>query len=487
VDLQSPGGAVWSTPLDGPRDMQLVGGDRVAVSIASGYVELDLATGQVKKQVGGFASVESLRRLPGGGTVLGANTGGGVTLQELDGHDAPVRSATFPSYGQLRLLRRTPQGTFLLGVGTKLAEVDWSGRTVWDMEIPGGSSVFQGLRLANGTLAVASGYGAAILIVDPSARTVRTTIGGKAQPDAATVVPNFYAGFQVLPDGRFVVTNWEGHGAGNGGKGLQLLEYDASGRLVWTWKQDPNLVSSLHNVIVLDGLDTTRLHDDVDGVLAPVAAAAYDPCPASGDCRILPLGDSITDGFFPQPGGYRIELFRKARAAGRHVTFVGSQQNGPATVDGVPFPSSHEGHSGWTIDQIAGLVPSPALNATPHLVLLMAGTNDVLHGQPLASAPARLGALLDKILAGCPDALIVVAQLTPLAGDQASKDAAVATYNAALPEVVKARVAQGKHVVLVDMHTGFPPTELADGIHPNPDGYARMAGVWYSAIEAYLH
>jgi hypothetical protein len=67
-----------------------------------------------------------------------------------------------------------------------------------------------------------------------------------------------------------VVTNWEGHGSGNGGKGLQLLEYDPSGVLVWKWKQDPNLVSSLHHVIVLDGLDTTKLHDDVNGVLAPV-------------------------------------------------------------------------------------------------------------------------------------------------------------------------------------------------------------------------
>jgi hypothetical protein len=73
-----------------------------------------------------------------------------------------------------------------------------------------------------------------------------------------------------LPNGHFVVTNWEGHGGGNGSKGLQLLEYDASGLLVWKWKQDPNLVSSLHGVIVLDGLDTTKLHDEVNGVLAPV-------------------------------------------------------------------------------------------------------------------------------------------------------------------------------------------------------------------------
>jgi hypothetical protein len=272
VDLENPDHAVWSRPLDGLRDIQLVGGDRVAASTAKGYVELDLKTGAIQKEVGNFLGVESIRRLPNGNTVLGANASGGVTLQELDSQDAPIpgRKATFASYGQFRTLRRTPQGTFLIGVGAKLAEVSWNNQTLWEMDIPGGNSVYQGLRLADGTLAVTSGYGAAILVIDPAAKKVLATIGGKAQPDAGAIVPNFYAGFQVLPNGHFVVTNWEGHGGGNGSKGLQLLEYDASGLLVWKWKQDPNLVSSLHGVIVLDGLDTTKLHDEVNGVLAPV-------------------------------------------------------------------------------------------------------------------------------------------------------------------------------------------------------------------------
>jgi lysophospholipase L1-like esterase len=214
--------------------------------------------------------------------------------------------------------------------------------------------------------------------------------------------------------------------------------------------------------------------------------ASYQPCPATGDCRILPLGDSITDGVNPQPGGYRIELFRKAVAAGQHVTFVGSLSNGPPTVDGATFPRSHEGHSGWRIEQIAGLVPTPSLSTPPHIVLLMAGTNDFLQNYSVSTAPQRLEALLDKLLAGAPNALIVVAQLTPLAGGSAYGEAGVQSYNAALPGIVNARAAQGKHVVLVDQHTGFPASELADGIHPNPAGYARMAGVWYGAIGSRL-
>lgn len=279
IDLQSPGTAVWTRSLgdstkygDGMRDLQLVGGGRVAVSVLKGYVELDLETGEIKKEVTGFDGVETLRRLPSGGTILGSNSNGGVTLQELDAKDAVVanRKVTFTGYSQLRLMRRTPEDTFLLAVGAKLAEVNWAKQTLWDMAIPDGNYVFQGLRLANGSIAVTSGYGAALLLIDPATKKVLTTIGGKSQPDATTIVPNFYAGFQVLPNGHFVVTNWEGHGGGNGGKGRQLLEYDSAGVLVWKWKQEPSVVSSLHHVIVLDGLDTTKLHDDVNGVLAPV-------------------------------------------------------------------------------------------------------------------------------------------------------------------------------------------------------------------------
>ena len=272
VDLDNPG-AGWRRNYSSQslRDIQLVGGDRVAVSIAEGYIEIDIKTGEVKKEVKKFSKVESIRRLPNGNTVL-ASDADGTTLQEVDANDTPVagRKISFSGLGPFRMFRRTPKGTFLLGVGKKVAEVNWDRQVLWEMTIPAGNYVYQGVRLADGTVAVTSGYGATLVLVDPASSTVRATLGGKSQPEAAAIQPNFYAGFQVLANGNFVVTNWEGHGGGNGGKGIQLLEYDAAGTLVWRWKQDATLVSSLHHVIVLDGLDTTKLHDDVGGVLAPV-------------------------------------------------------------------------------------------------------------------------------------------------------------------------------------------------------------------------
>jgi hypothetical protein len=85
------------------------------------------------------------------------------------------------------------------------------------------------------------------------------------------VHPHFYAGFQVLSNGNYVVTNWQGHGPKFGASGVQLLEYTPGGKLVWSWKQDPEKFSSLQGVIVLDGLDISRMHvEDAEGVLSPV-------------------------------------------------------------------------------------------------------------------------------------------------------------------------------------------------------------------------
>jgi hypothetical protein len=278
VDLQNPGKSIWSKAISTLRDMQLIGGNRLAVSVQTGYIEIDVDTGETKKQFSKLAGVETIRRLPSGNTVFGGNSDGGITLQELDSQDAPVAghkmTFTGTNYGPLRLLRRTPQGTFLIGFGAEdssLAEVNWDKQIVWQMALPNAKHTFQAVRLPDNTIAVATGYGAAILVIDYATKKVLKTLGGPTQPNATAIHPWFYAGFQILPNGNCVVTNWQNHGAGHGNEGIQLLEYDASGALAWQWKQDATLVSSLFNIIVLDGLDTSKLHDDVNGVLAPVA------------------------------------------------------------------------------------------------------------------------------------------------------------------------------------------------------------------------
>jgi lysophospholipase L1-like esterase len=208
-------------------------------------------------------------------------------------------------------------------------------------------------------------------------------------------------------------------------------------------------------------------------------SGGFNPCPATGPCKILPLGDSITDGI-GFSGGYRVELFHLALEDDKDITFVGGSMNGPTMVDGQMFPRAHEGHSGWTISQIDGIVPDPALNVTPHIILLHIGTNDM--NSMTNGAPDRLGTLIDQIVMDLPDALLVVSNIIPFP----ARSSQTSTYNTAVPGVVKTRTDAGKHVIFVDQFTGFPTNELGDGVHPNQAGYERMASKWYPAIQAYL-
>jgi lysophospholipase L1-like esterase len=221
--------------------------------------------------------------------------------------------------------------------------------------------------------------------------------------------------------------------------------------------------------------------------------SGYNPCPTNGDpCKILPLGDSITHGFASSDdAGYRSPLFKLIVAAQQKVTFTGSLTNGPTQVSGQTFPRSHEGHDGWTIDPgystygsggISSLIPSPALSGGPHIILLHIGTNDT-GAMDSANMSTRLEALLDKVAQAAPSALIVLAQITPLGYNSAPLTA----YNAKIPAIVQSHAAKGQHIVGVDMSKMPVPADIgSDNIHPNDQGYAYMANIWYAAIKDLL-
>jgi lysophospholipase L1-like esterase len=220
----------------------------------------------------------------------------------------------------------------------------------------------------------------------------------------------------------------------------------------------------------------------------------FDPCPASGVCKILPLGDSITWGV-NYDGGYRVRLFSNAVTDKKNVTYVGKLSNGPSTVSGVAFPKNNEGHSGWTLQQIDDIVTGKSTDSNyngkkmmvdqaPNIVLLHAGTNDTSRSPTGMSD--RLGTLIDDILADGPNVLLVVTTIIPI--KQGSYGTVAESFNQEVPAVVKKRIDAGKHVILVDMFKDFPNDGLSgDGVHPNQTGYDWMAGVWYEAIKGYLH
>jgi lysophospholipase L1-like esterase len=219
-----------------------------------------------------------------------------------------------------------------------------------------------------------------------------------------------------------------------------------------------------------------------------VPAPGYDPCSVQGTpCVVMPLGDSITYGDgSSNHAGYRSALFHLALADQKSVTFVGGMTDGPDTVDGVPFPKHHEGHSGYEIDGVAGFAAAAITTWHPQIVLMMLGTNDIAFGFDVANAPTRLGALMDIVTGADPNLLLIVAQIVPCTDDAANVQ--IRTLNAAIPALVDAKAAAGAHVRMVDMYgaltanANYKTETMFNKWHPNDAGYVQMADTWYAAI-----
>jgi len=261
----------WIVPIGRPqaRDMQLVGGNKILIGHHHGYTEFDITTGKIKKEFAALEGVTAARRQPDGHTIIaGVDIAGatGVIVLELDARDSEIHRAIFPG-DYVRLIRQTNDGTFLMSCNDRIREGSRDGKYLREFPVEGFFHAWKALRLPDGNLIVTAGYGAFVVELDPAGKIVRK-FGGK-ESVAPEVNPFFYAMFQMLPEGNIVLANWQGHGENLGAKGIQLLEFNPRGGIVWSWS-NPGLISSLQGVVILDGLDTAKLHDECDGIMQPL-------------------------------------------------------------------------------------------------------------------------------------------------------------------------------------------------------------------------
>jgi hypothetical protein len=263
-----------------PRDMQLVGSNRVLIGNVTGYSEYDIATGKQLVDVTNFApaaaptdtdEVTSVRRQPNGHTlVAGINLAGsrGIVVLDVDAQGA-VKNKTVFSGTYIRFLRQTAAGTYLLACDTMIREGTSDGKYIWEAPVEKFSHMWKAVRLPNGDTLASAGYGGFMIELD-KARNVVRKFGDKDHVPAA-VNSSFFASFQVLANGDVVVANWQGHGPTHGSSGIQLLEFDKTGAIVWQWSK-AELISSIQGIMVLDGLNTAVLNDERNGIVEPVVS-----------------------------------------------------------------------------------------------------------------------------------------------------------------------------------------------------------------------
>jgi acyl-CoA thioesterase-1 len=207
-----------------------------------------------------------------------------------------------------------------------------------------------------------------------------------------------------------------------------------------------------------------------------------------GTLRVMPLGDSITEGE-ANHNSYRSTLWQRLQGAGCQVDLVGSKtgvssgyRNSPwVSPPNTDFDQDHEGYWDYRVNELLPFIGGKVSSAQPDVVLIHMGTNDVLGGQSAAGVAGELSALIDVVRAGKADTYIVLAKVIPAA----SNPSATAALNRQIDGIVASKNSAASPVVAVDQAAGYSTADNYDGVHPNPDGEAKLGNKWADAVLAW--
>ena len=216
--------------------------------------------------------------------------------------------------------------------------------------------------------------------------------------------------------------------------------------------------------------------------------------------RVMPLGDSITDGFTGQPvGGYRVTLWHLLEENGYAdgIDMVGPQWGG----DGID--PNHAGYSGYAIadipNQRTGIYNFSEWLMQEYpadVVLLQIGTNDIISNYERDTMGERLELLVDVVLDALPeDGLLYLSTIPYMDADVTTytdaytveeMDQAVDDYNAQVRALAEKKQAEGRPIALADINSVLTKEDLLDGVHPSPQGYEKMGQYWYEKLVEYI-
>ncbi|KAI0145418.1 hypothetical protein GGR57DRAFT_494464 [Xylariaceae sp. FL1272] len=169
---------------------------------------------------------------------------------------------------------------------------------------------------------------------------------------------------------------------------------------------------------------------------------------------------------------YLRHLRDQLRYKGWKVNMVGSLK------DGTMADSDHEGHRGWTIEQVShAWVTSRWMK--PNIMLINAGLNDCVQHIDLSSAGTPMKELIDQIFDYVPGVTVVLSTL--LRNTNPDHDACTVSVNEQCRALFKTY--KGARIALADVHSVMSLGDLGpEGDQPTDSGYKMFAGVWWDAI-----
>ncbi len=199
--------------------------------------------------------------------------------------------------------------------------------------------------------------------------------------------------------------------------------------------------------------------------------------------RIMPLGDSITQG---HRDSYRRPLWLALKRAGIKVDFVGSMTRGyGADSEAADFDRDHEGHWGWRADHVLAHIDAWVARANPDVVLMHLGTNDVGVGQDIDDTTQEIARIIQRLRHHNHGVHILLAAIIPFDHERVTQR--IKQFNQSLSGLAATMDTPASRVVLVDQFTGFDAEQdTYDGTHPNDSGNIKIADNWFAAIQALI-
>ncbi|MEX8547872.1 MAG: SGNH/GDSL hydrolase family protein [Mucilaginibacter sp.] len=188
------------------------------------------------------------------------------------------------------------------------------------------------------------------------------------------------------------------------------------------------------------------------------------PPPASGENRVVYMGDSITDFWI-----------------GNDSTFFAGK------------PYFDRGISGQTTGQMLVRFREDVINLKPKVVVILAGINDIAENNGPSKLEDVFGNLVSMAeLAKANNIKVVLSSITPAFAFPWRKSIDPVPKVAALNEMIK-NYSDKNNIVYLDYFTamadarrGLPANLSKDGVHPNLAGYKMMEPLAEKAIEAAL-
>jgi len=252
--VEADGSVSWSYAATNSNDVWIMPDNALLFVAGKAVREVSIPDKKIKFEYTSTSTIYGTQRLPNGNTFVAECTGAQLLEVAPDGkvvktvklNPGPMEKGkgmlggTLGSHSYMRNARVLTNGHYLVShyLGRRVAEYDAEGKEVWTAKMTTG--VHSAVRLPNGNTMVAltDGGPTGLREISPSGEIVWSLTADSIRTRYMASPLKFAAGFQVLPNGNILLSNWLGHG--QFGRAPHLMEVTRDEKVVWTFDDHVN-------------------------------------------------------------------------------------------------------------------------------------------------------------------------------------------------------------------------------------------------------